>query len=76
MMEKLLNISGILLRTEKGETIEHVFSEGGLKHFTLTVSDNDNLNNSTTTIQGSINVNHHIYHYKQYGTIKFFKCTS
>ncbi len=45
----------------KGETIEHVFSEGGLKHFTLTVSDNDNLNNSTTTIQGSINVNHQPY---------------
>ena len=42
----------------EGETIQHFFREGGKKRFTLTVTDNDGLNNSTTTVEGMVSVNH------------------
>ncbi len=45
----------------RGETIQRFFEEGGIKRFTLTVIDNDNVGNSTTQIEGTVNVNHQPY---------------
>lgn len=47
--------------TATGASINKVFDDGGLKNFTLTVTDNDGLSNSSTTIDGSVNVNHQPY---------------
>jgi PKD repeat protein len=45
----------------RGETIQRFFEEGGQKRFTLTVTDNDGVNNSSTTVEGVVNVNHQPY---------------
>lgn len=45
----------------RGETIQRFFNEGGQKRFTLTVTDNDGVNNSSTTVEGVVNVNHQPY---------------
>ena len=45
----------------RGETIQRFFSDGGQKRFTLTVTDNDGVNNSSTTVEGIVNVNHQPY---------------
>ncbi len=47
--------------TATGASIDKVFEDGGLKNFTLTVTDNDGLNNSSTSVEGSVNVNHQPY---------------
>ena len=44
-----------------GASVDKVFEDGGLKNFTLTVTDNDGLQNSSTTIEASVNVNHQPY---------------
>ncbi len=45
----------------KGMQIQRIFTDGGIKRFTITVTDNDRIENSTTTLQGSVNVNHQPY---------------
>ena len=45
----------------KGMQIQRIFTEGGAKRFTLSVTDNDRLENSTTVIEGVVNVNHQPY---------------
>jgi PKD repeat protein len=45
----------------KGAEVTHTFQESGAKNFTLTVTDSDRLSNSTTTIDGTINLNHQPY---------------
>tara|TARA_R110002096_G_scaffold52042_5_gene135757 strand:+ start:7118 stop:11836 length:4719 start_codon:yes stop_codon:yes gene_type:complete len=45
----------------KGKQIQRIFSESGVQKFTLTVVDNDDLSNSSTTIEGETNVNHQPY---------------
>lgn len=45
----------------KGQQIQRIFRDGGEKRFTLTVTDNDRVGNSTTTLEGVINVNHQPY---------------
>lgn len=45
----------------KGMQIQRIFNEGGPKRFTLSVTDNDRLANSTTVIEGVVNVNHQPY---------------
>ncbi len=45
----------------KGMQIQRIFTEGGPKRFTLTVTDNDRLENSTSVIEGIVNVNHQPY---------------
>lgn len=45
----------------KGMQIQRIFPDGGPKRFTLTVTDNDRLSNSTTVIEGVINVNNQPY---------------
>jgi len=45
----------------RGETIQRFFNEGGQKRFTLTVIDNDGVGNSSTTVEGVVNVNHQPY---------------
>lgn len=47
--------------TIRGETVQRFFADGGQKRFTLTVTDNDGLSNSSTTIEGVVNVNHQPY---------------
>lgn len=44
-----------------GAIIEKIFEDGGLKNFTLTITDNDGLNNSSTSIDAAVNVNHQPY---------------
>ncbi|RNC85546.1 MAG: PKD domain-containing protein [Balneola sp.] len=60
------NIDSYLWRFEdgtelKGMQIQRIFSEGGIKRFTITVTDNDGLENSTSTVEGFVNVNHQPY---------------
>tara|TARA_Y100001935_G_scaffold251458_1_gene253426 strand:+ start:54277 stop:58992 length:4716 start_codon:yes stop_codon:yes gene_type:complete len=45
----------------RGLQIQRVFQEGGPKKFTLAVTDNDDLSNSTTTVEGVIQVNNQPY---------------
>lgn len=45
----------------RGETIQRFFADGGLKRFTLTVIDEDGVSNSSTTVEGVVNVNHQPY---------------
>ncbi len=45
----------------RGETVQRFFTDGGEKRFTLTVTDQDGVSNSTTTVQGVVNVNHQPY---------------
>ncbi|MEP1150704.1 MAG: PKD domain-containing protein [Balneola sp.] len=42
----------------KGRVIQRTFKDSGTKSFTLTVVDNDNLSNSSTTLDGELKVNH------------------
>lgn len=45
----------------KGMQIQRFFTDGGIKRFTLSVTDNDRLENSTTVLQGMVNVNNQPY---------------
>lgn len=45
----------------KGMQIQRIFTDGGPKRFTLSVTDNDRLNNSTTILEGVVNVNNQPY---------------
>lgn len=45
----------------KGMQIQRFFTDGGQKRFTLTVTDNDRLSNSKSTIEGVVTVNHQPY---------------
>ncbi|MCR9131878.1 MAG: PKD domain-containing protein [bacterium] len=45
----------------RGETIQRFFEDGGQKNFTLTVVDNDGVSNSSTSVNGVVNVNHQPY---------------
>tara|TARA_R110000868_G_scaffold37111_1_gene131282 strand:+ start:20290 stop:25005 length:4716 start_codon:yes stop_codon:yes gene_type:complete len=45
----------------KGMQIQRIFNDGGPKKFTLSVTDNDRLANSTTVIEGVVNVNNQPY---------------
>ena len=44
--------------TLRGRVIQRTFRESGTKSFTLTVIDNDNLSNSSSSISGELKVNH------------------
>lgn len=45
----------------RGKTIQRFFTEGGPKRFKLTVTDTAGLTNSSTTVEGVVNVNHQPY---------------
>ncbi len=45
----------------KGMQIQRIFTDGGIKRFTISVTDNDLIENSTTTLEGFVNVNHQPY---------------
>lgn len=45
----------------RGQQIQRIFPEAGQQRFTLTITDNDGLSNSSTTIEGVVNVNHQPY---------------
>lgn len=47
--------------TLEGPEVVHRFPESGTKQFSLSVSDNDNLSNSTTVAEGSVRLNHQPY---------------
>ncbi len=42
----------------RGRIVQRTFKDSGSKSFTLTVVDNDNLNNSRSTLSGELKVNH------------------
>lgn len=48
-------------QTMEGVSIQRSFEESGTKNFTLSVTDNDGLENSTSTIEESIHLNHQPY---------------
>lgn len=45
----------------KGMQIQRIFTDGGSKRFTLSVTDNDRLSNSTAVLEGVVNVNNEPY---------------
>ncbi|MEQ9310381.1 MAG: PKD domain-containing protein [Balneolaceae bacterium] len=45
----------------KGLQIQRIFTDGGPKRFTLSVTDNDRLSNSTSVVEGVVNVNNQPY---------------
>ncbi len=45
----------------KGMQIQRIFQDGGPKRFSLSVTDNDRLSNSTTILEGVVNVNNQPY---------------
>lgn len=45
----------------RGKIIQRIFDQSGIQKFTLTVIDNDELANSSVTINGQVNVNHQPY---------------
>lgn len=49
---------GVVIR---GKQIQRIFKDGGPQKFTLSVTDNDGLENSTTTIEGIVKVNNTPY---------------